>query len=143
SALPIPPTHQGQPCRAHDVPQATGYITPYLLLSRLGVEKLENFAGAFGADPWNLAEVGDRGPLDLLQRSEMVQQSALARRADARNFLQSGFANVLFAQFAVRPDHEAMRLVAQPLDEIQYRIARLELERFALGAEQGFAGGGE
>ena len=43
-----------------------------------GVEKLENLAGAFGADPRNLAEVGDRGPLDLLQGSEMMQQGTFA-----------------------------------------------------------------
>src|SRR5665213_2057554 len=43
-------------------------------LARLGVEKLENLAGAFGADARNLAEVGDRGPLDLLQCSEMMEQ---------------------------------------------------------------------
>src|SRR5258708_7393675 len=34
-------------------------------LARLGMEKLENLAGAFGTDARNLAEVGDRGPLDL------------------------------------------------------------------------------
>ena len=47
-------------------------------LTRLRVEKLENLARAFGADAGNLAEIGDRGPLDLLQRSEMVQQGTFA-----------------------------------------------------------------
>src|SRR3954471_9325267 len=44
-------------------------------LTRLGVEKLENLAGAFGADARNLAEVGERRPLDFLQGAEVVQQS--------------------------------------------------------------------
>src|ERR1700761_7528323 len=81
-------------------------------LARLRVKILENLAGAFGADARNLAEVGDRGPLDLLQRSEMVQQGPLGGRADAGDFLQAGFADVLLAQLAVRADHEAMGLVA-------------------------------
>ena len=51
--------------------------------TRLGMEKLENLAGALGADPRNLAEVRDGGPLDLLQRSEVMQQGTFARRPDA------------------------------------------------------------
>ena len=47
-------------------------------LTRLGMEKLENLAGAFGADPWNLAQVGDRSPLDFLQRSKVMQQGTFA-----------------------------------------------------------------
>src|SRR3954451_1483623 len=54
------------------------YITPNPHLAGLGVEKLEDLAGAFGADPRNLAEVGDRGPFDLLQGSEVVQQGTFA-----------------------------------------------------------------
>jgi hypothetical protein len=42
-------------------------------LARLGMEELENLACAFGADAGNLAEIGDRRPLDLLQGSEVVQ----------------------------------------------------------------------
>src|SRR6266536_1702975 len=108
-------------------------------LTRLGVEKLENLAGTLRAHPGNLAEVGDRGPLDLLQRSEVVQKRTLPRRSDAGDFLQAGLADVLFAQLAVRADHEAVRLVAQPLDEIQNGVARLELDRLAARHEQGFA----
>src|SRR6185312_471669 len=114
---------------------------PNPLLARLCVEKLENLAGALGGHPRNLAKVGDRGPLDLLQGAEMVQESAFARRSDAGNLLQARFADVLLAQLAVRADHETMRLVAQPLDEIQHGIARLELDRLALGQEQRLAAG--
>jgi hypothetical protein len=49
-----------------------------IILGRLRVEKLENLARAFGADAGNLAEVGDRRSLDLLQGSEMVQQGTFA-----------------------------------------------------------------
>src|SRR6516165_11833168 len=101
-------------------------------LARLGVEKLENLAGAFGADARNLAEVGDRRPFDLFQRSEMVQQGTFARGADARDFLQAGLADVLGAALAMRSDHEAVGLIAQALDEIEHGVARLELDRLAV-----------
>src|ERR1043165_6776182 len=110
-------------------------------LSRPGVEKLENPAGAFGADAGHLAEVGDGSPLDLLQGSEMMQQRALARRPDAGDFLQARLADILLAQLAVRADHKAMRLVAQPLDEIQHRIARLQFDRLAGLHEQRLSAG--
>src|SRR3954451_15293133 len=113
-------------------------MTQNSCLSGLRVEKLENLAGAFGADAWNLAEVGDRGPLDFLQGSEVVQQGTFACRPDAGNFLQARLADVLLAQLALRADHKAMCLVAQPLDEIQHGIARLELERLHGGARQSF-----
>src|SRR5271155_1644738 len=77
----------GQPCDRYDL-----LVTS---LARLGVEKLGNPARALGADARDLAEIGDRGPLDFLQGSEMVQQGAFARGADAGDLLQAGFANVL------------------------------------------------
>src|SRR6185437_421234 len=128
----------GRPGGNPHVPK-TSSLVPFL--ARLGVEKLENLACALGADARDLAEVGDRGPLDLLQRSEVKQQGALAGRADTGNFLQTRFANVFLAQLAVRADHETVRFVAQPLDEIQNGVARLELDRLAVGQEQGFASG--
>src|SRR5260370_35697007 len=95
--------------------------TPNPALARLRVEKLENLARAFRADPGNLAEIGDRSPLDLLQRYEMGQQGTFARRPDPGDFLKPRFATVLFAQLAVRRDPEPMRLLAQPLNKIQQR----------------------
>ncbi len=47
-----------------------------------GVKKVENLAGALGRDAGNLAEVAYGGPLDLFQRSEMVQECPLAGWAD-------------------------------------------------------------
>ena len=56
----------------------------------------------------------------------MVQQGAFAGRADAGNFLQAALADVLLAAHAVRADGEPVRFVAQPLDELEQRIAWLE-----------------
>src|SRR5690348_1667210 len=80
---------------------------------RLGMEIVEYPAGALGAHPRNLAEIGDRSPFDLLQGSEMMQQGTFTRRADARNLLQTGLADILLAKLAVRADDEAVGLVAQ------------------------------
>src|SRR5437773_12538321 len=92
------------------------------------VEKVENLASAYGTDARNLAEIGERRPFDFFQGPEVMQQRALARWPDAGNFLQAGLADILLAQLAMRADHEAVRLVAQPLDEIKHQIARLELD---------------
>ncbi|MGY4598647.1 hypothetical protein ACVWXL_006393 [Bradyrhizobium sp. GM22.5] len=51
---------------------------PPFISPRLGMEILENPAGALGAHPRNLTEIGDRGPFDLLQGSEMMQQGTFA-----------------------------------------------------------------
>src|SRR5260370_34538297 len=106
------------------------------------VEQCVGLARGLGADPGYLGEIGRRRGLDRLERAEMVEQGALAGRADARDLLQSRLADVAAAPDAVRADREAMRLVAQPLDEIERRIARLELERLASGQEEGLHPGG-
>src|ERR1700685_3050490 len=49
----------------------------------------------FGADAFDLHQVGDRGALDGLERAEVMQQCALARRPDAGNVLQAGLRQVL------------------------------------------------
>src|SRR5258708_19482589 len=105
-------------------------------LPRPLVEEVVDLARGLGADPGHLGEIGQRRALDRLERAEMVEQGALAGRADARDLLQSRLADVAAAPDAVRADREAMRLVAQPLDEIERRIARLELERLASGQEK-------
>src|SRR5580693_6840835 len=98
-------------------------------LTGLGVEKLEDFPCALSTDARNLTKIGDRGPLDLLQRTEMMEQRTFARGADAGNLLQAGLADVLGPPLAVRADHESMGFVAEPLDEIQHGVARLQLDR--------------
>src|SRR5215813_2969181 len=107
--------------------------------ARPGMEKLKNFPRTLGTHARNLAKICHRRSLNLLQGSEVMQKCTFARRPDAGNFLQSGLADILGAPLAVRADHESVRLVSQTLDEIQYRIARLELDRLAVRQEQGFA----
>src|SRR5215831_378447 len=106
-------------------------------LPRALVEEVVDLARGLGADPGHLGEIGQRRALDRLERPEMVEQRALASRADAGDFLQPRLADVAPAPDAVGTDREAMRLVAQPLDEIEHRIARLELERLPPGQKEG------
>ena len=49
-------------------------------------------ARGLGIDTGHPREIAERGALDLLERAEMAQQRALARRADAGDFLQAGLA---------------------------------------------------
>src|SRR5262249_53398141 len=56
----------------------------------------------FGADALDLHQIGQRGSFDRFQRAEMQKQRAFAGRSDARNFLQTGFAEIAFAAGPVR-----------------------------------------
>jgi len=94
-----------------------------------------------GPDTIDLHQIRDRGALDRLERAEVVQQRPLSRRSDAGDLLQAGLAQIALAARPVRTDGETMRLVAQPLDKIEHRIARRQLERVAAGKEEGFAAG--
>ena len=85
------------------------------------VEIVINSARGIGVDAGNLGQIGERGPLDRLQRAEMMKQRALSRRPDAGDFLQAALADVALSPRAVRADGESVRLVAQPLDEIEQR----------------------
>src|SRR5262249_6389031 len=105
------------------------------------MEEVIDPAGGFRTDAGNLLQVGDRCPLDRLEGAEVPQQRAFAGRAYAGDFLEAGFAQVAPTPLPVRADCKAMRLVAQPLDEIEHRIARPELERLAPGHEEGLAPG--
>src|SRR5690242_19211002 len=78
--------------------QATNTLTPMAhrrSARRSGavVEEIVDLARRFGADPGDLGEVGRRGALDRLERAEMLQERALAGRADAGDFLQAGLAD--------------------------------------------------
>src|SRR6266481_659803 len=119
------------------MPVPPGSMPPPKALSRALVEEVVDLARGLGADPGHLGEISERRALDRLERPEMVEQRALAGRADTGDFLKPRLADVAPAPDAVRADREAMRLVAQPLDEIEHRVARLELERLASGQEEG------
>ncbi len=70
-----------------------------------------------------------------------MQQGALAGGADAGDLVERTSGEVLLAPRAMGSDGEAMRLVAQALDEIERRIARRQPERRLAGDEKGFASG--
>src|SRR2546423_13595062 len=93
------------------------------------VEEIIDFARRFGIDSGNMFQIGDGGTLDRLQLAEVTQQGAFARRPDAGNFLQDGFADVLLALLAMRADCETMRLIAQALDVIELRTSRAQPAR--------------
>src|SRR5258708_17199643 len=86
-------------------------------LPRPLVEEVVDLARGLGADPGHLGEIGQRRALDRLERAEMVEQGALAGRADAPDLLQPRLADVPARAAAGRADRQAVRLVAQPLDE--------------------------
>src|SRR5580692_2600214 len=102
---------------------------PSDLLGRPLVKKFVNPPRRFGTDAFDLHQVGDRGALDGFERAEVVQQRAFARRSDAGDLLQARFAHIAGATRPVRADGKTMGLIAQPLDEIEHRIARRQLER--------------
>ena len=71
----------------------------------------------------------------------MMKKRAFARRPDPGDFLQASLADVALAPGPMRADGELMRLVAQPLDEIEQGIARRQPEWLAAGYEEGLASG--
>src|SRR5260370_19281441 len=93
-------------------------------LPRPLVEEVVDLARGLGADPGHLGEIGQRRALDRLERAEMVEQGALAGRADARDLLQPRLADVAAAPAAVQTGRETMRPVAQPLRANERRIPR-------------------
>src|ERR1700728_3322947 len=100
-------------------------------LCRPLVEKLVYPPRRFRADAVDLHQVGNRGALDRLERTEVQQQRPFARRADAGDLLQTGLAQILGTPGPMRANGETMGLIAQPLNEVKHRIARRQLERVA------------
>ena len=71
----------------------------------------------------------------------MAEQRALPRRPDAGDLVERIGVHLLLAPRPVRADGEAVRLVAQALDEIEHRVAVRQHERLASGHEEGLAPG--
>src|SRR4051812_15251792 len=80
------------------------------------------------ADAFHLGDVVDRGRLHAAQAAEVLDQRLAALRADAGNLVQHGSRALFAAASAVADDGEAMRLVADRLDEVQRRVRRRELQ---------------
>ena len=81
------------------------------------------------------------GALDRLDGAEVVQERALAGRADAGDLVERVLHHLALALRPVRADGEAVRLVAQALDEVERRVARRQLERRLARLEEGLPAG--
>src|ERR1700687_1726168 len=71
----------------------------------------------------------------------MMQQRLLAVRANAGNVVEQRVGDALRALGTVRSDGEAVRLVAQALQEIKYGVARIEAEGQLAWQEEPLAAG--
>src|SRR6516165_8198046 len=109
--------------------------------ARTFMEEVVDLASGLRADARHLREIGNCCALDRLESSEVMEQRTLACRPDARDFLQARFAHVALAALAMGADGEAVRFVAQSLDEVEHRIPWLELERFPSGNEKSLQAG--
>src|SRR5204862_6667442 len=87
------------------------------------------------ADAVDGAQVVGTSAGDGFGGAEMLEQRALARRADAGDLVERVGADGLAALGAVGTDGEAVGLVAQALDEIEHGIARLEQQRLVAAWE--------
>src|SRR5690606_8437119 len=83
----------------------------------------------------------ERRARDGLRRAEVMQQGPLARRPDTHDLVERIAADVALALGPVGADGEAVRLVAQALDEMERRIARRQAEGLAAGDDEGLAPG--
>src|SRR5215475_4288482 len=92
------------------------------------VEELIYLSGGLRINPRDLGEVWQACPLDCFHSAKMPEQSALSRRSNARNFLESGLADVLFTARAMRANSKTVGFVPQPLDKIKQRVARRQFK---------------
>ena len=84
-------------------------------------------------------QIRDTGPAHRLGGAKMLEQGAFASRADTRHVVKRCRANCFPAFGPVGADGEAMRFVAQPLDEIECRVTRLQHEIATAADEEAFA----
>src|SRR5690242_15541004 len=80
------------------------------------------------ADSRHALDLGEAGAGNRARGAEMAQQRLLPARADAGDLVEWRGADRHRPAGAVRPDRKPVRLVAQSLQEIKDRVARLERE---------------
>src|SRR5205085_690671 len=80
------------------------------------------------ADALDLGDIVDRRGLHAAQAAEMLDQRLAALGADAGNLVQHRGRALFAPPRAVANDGEAVRLVADRLDEMQRRMRRRELQ---------------
>ena len=89
------------------------------------------------ADPGHGGDLLHRRLADALHRAEHLEQLALALRPDAGQVVERRPHRALRAQVAVVRDREPVRLVAEPLDQVQRLRRRRQQDRIgAAGQEQ-------
>ena len=132
------------------MPTSTGMQTIRPTVSRLGVLVSMLRQSASGAvveevmDRLRHRPVDPRHPFQVQQpglghaagRAEMVEQRALALGADAGDLIEHRAADVARPLAAMGLDREPVRLVAQPLDKVEDRVARVQRQRLAAGQEE-------
>src|SRR6516162_10271813 len=94
----------------------------------IAVEMIMNLFRHGLADPGDPLQLAEAGAGDGSRRAEMVQQRALAPRADADDLVERRTPQRLSSLGAVRTDREAVRLVAQALQKIEHGVTRVERE---------------
>src|SRR5262249_20913625 len=138
----VPGTAHASPRHPAVATSSTPWFASWVASSRRTVMKEGiDAARRFRTDPIDFHEIGRRGALDCLERAEMQQKREFAGRPDPGDLLQPGFAQIALATRPVRANRKAMRLVAQPLDEIKHRIARRQLERVPARHKEGLPPG--
>src|SRR5262249_44481197 len=88
------------------------------------VEELIYLSGGLRINSWDLGEIRQACPLDCFHSANMPDQRAFPGRSNARNFLESGRADVFFTARAMRANRKTVGFVPQPLDKIKKRVAR-------------------
>lgn len=74
-----------------------------------------------GIDAGDARDVFDSRVLDSIESSEMPQQAGASSRTNPRNVLEAARVACLLATAAVPGDCEAMRFIAQLLDQLERR----------------------
>src|SRR6187431_838744 len=87
------------------------------------VEMIVDHLRHLRADAADRGEIGDAGAAHRLGRTEMLEQSALARRPNALDLVERRNMHLLLAPGTMGADGKAMGLVAEFLDAIEHRVA--------------------
>ncbi len=109
--------------------------------SRALMEVTIDAAGERTADAFDILEIGNAGAAYPLGRAKGPEQRLLALRPDAGHLVERIGRNALEAAGAMGADGKAMGLIAQALDEIKHRLARLEHEGGPAGQMEMFPPG--
>src|SRR6476469_4297927 len=92
---------------------------PSAIASAGPVELLVDFAGELAGQAGNRLELVAAGGEEALGGSEVLEQGALADRADSLQLVEHRAGHRPIAAAAVVLDREAVRLVADPLEELR------------------------